>query len=91
MKGCGGLAMRKISWGDLGKAPYKRCCLSWEEELDPKEKQGEEVHSRQGDSFTSCEQSRKLQNPKYTWGAMSGSVCRGFSASICCKTVFNLL
>ena len=44
MKGCGGLVMRKISWGDLGKAPYKRCCLSWEEELDPKEKQGEEVH-----------------------------------------------
>ena len=93
MEGYGGLAMRKIGWGDPGKAPWKRCCLSWEGELDPKEKQGEEVYSRQEDSFTSCAQSRRLQNPKYTWGAGRGSGCQGFSASpavkqfsICYKT-----
>lgn len=50
MKGCGGLVMRKLSWGDPGKAPWKRCRLSWEVELGPKEKQGKGVYFRQGDS-----------------------------------------
>lgn len=35
MKGCGVLVMRKIHWGDLGKAPCKRCCLGWGGRIRP--------------------------------------------------------